>query len=708
MRILGFVVIELMMAGTLTLSAECSGSPRIENYATVESVCDGVPVYSFSNITYVYGVSPDFLPGIVMQKNNTNPFRKIIPKKSWEIKHNLVGANHEMTPKTLWNDIQPYLPIHLIDGNPDTIWCSWGCLVPDGRPEWIRIDLPAETTVASVAFVCSKNFPRGSTEGNYGRSLPKEIQIKLSRDAWHWEKAYDNKNFVGDLSGTTVIQIEPRPARQILITANNFQQLEQFSRYIFSVGEVEVRDATGENIALISRGATVTVSSKTSSHENDRITQDALWAPLQFELGVKWVQVGGDNGSLTWCYVEHEKGKLVIDQRADEAVSEVAKNGVNVIFVLDFKGNWIYMKPPRRVNWKESRYRDVNTIYDDRPPHAHTNLEMYQAYLRWVETMVRHFKDRVTYFEIGNEWAHQEEEHRVDLKEYMEYYFEPIYKIIKKMDPNARVMLGSASGFMSDTILECLSPPYNIGPKIDGINWHQGDPAVQEYFEDVKKFKKKCADLGFKGEYFVSEIYGGSHYPPGPDHKEGEGWPITTLFTEIGVTKYLTRILVGHNGLDIEAGICHPHFSGFGHPQSLVRPRVPVETVNPCQPTVLFYAWRTIATIMDDFYAVEFPVLFKSDAQLLSFTWESGDKKEYLLAAWIPTPLDGGNPAPVTDEIAQAQCDITVKYVSAKKVWAIDIMNGTEQELDINRVGNSTIIEAVMIKDYPTFIKICK
>ena len=36
--------------------------PSIEDYATIESMCDGVPVYSFSNICYVYGISPDLLP----------------------------------------------------------------------------------------------------------------------------------------------------------------------------------------------------------------------------------------------------------------------------------------------------------------------------------------------------------------------------------------------------------------------------------------------------------------------------------------------------------------------------------------------------------------------------------------------------------------------------------------------------------------------
>ena len=56
--------------------------PSIEDYATIEAHFDGVPVYSFGNITYVYGVSPDLLPGLVMQQGNTNLVVKIKPQKS--------------------------------------------------------------------------------------------------------------------------------------------------------------------------------------------------------------------------------------------------------------------------------------------------------------------------------------------------------------------------------------------------------------------------------------------------------------------------------------------------------------------------------------------------------------------------------------------------------------------------------------------------
>src|SRR5207249_1671642 len=111
------------------------------------------------------------------------------------IKSNLCGSTFEMgEPRTPYNDSAPFLPIHLIDGDPNTVWSSFEFLVPDARPEWIRIDLPAERQVASVALICAKQF----NYGDYGKALPKELEIRTSRDAWHWETVYTNRNVAID------------------------------------------------------------------------------------------------------------------------------------------------------------------------------------------------------------------------------------------------------------------------------------------------------------------------------------------------------------------------------------------------------------------------------------------------------------------------------------------------------------------------------
>ncbi len=902
----------LMAALAWSVGAETpaanSASPSIEDYATIEGYADGAPIYSFSNLSYVYGVSPDLLPGAEMQEGNRNPKIKIKPKKSWEIKHNLCGATHEMTVRSPWADSQPFLPIHLIDGDPDTVWCSWGSRVPDEREEWIRIDLPMETTVGSVALVCSPNFyPRLQ----YGRALPKQIEIRLSRDAWHWETVYRNADFAGDASGTTQIKFEPRPVKQVWLLANQFPVKELFPQHIFSIGEVQIRDPKGNNLALISRGAGVTVSSTSYGIHNDYVTQAALWGPLQYDLGNKWVRVGPHNGSFTWGMVEREKGKLQIDPWADESISECARNGVNVIMNLDYTmGNWRYANPPRKLDWRQARFREINNNYEDSPPRAYAGEESWNAFLRYVDYMARQFKDRVTYWEIANEW-------NVVLtpEKYMDY-FEDVYDVIKKAIPDARIMLGNtAAAVMFDDILYCLGQPWKTGvmsgklnvehetmflfdgveqhdvtirlesiyyprasnldddgesdvdpdelikgrfgiiggddnlsahqlgeriegqfgivlrytdadnyvaaffndpaqciffsritdgqssaniaqvntenlgnhirfqttledgqvtftvsdggeefstrhrfdegdvggpfgyifqftnpkhngtrelldhlevigdqgevllreefegedgaipaslkyihgdrnpvapgwaKKIDAVGWHS-EGQDWDYVHTIKKLKEKCRALGFEGSFFCPETGGRWLYPPGPPQ-----YP-----SEMVYAKQQIRRLICNNGMGIQAGPVHPHMTGFPCWITHVRLTWPTQTIIPANPASIYYVWRTIATVTDDFYAREFPVSFTSDKDFLFFTFESGDREELMLTAFLPGV--GG------DGVIEEKTDIVLPGLRAAQAWAVESFNGTQQELDVTHDSGATILKGIWIKDYPTFIRL--
>ena len=419
--------------------------PSIEDYATIEAYVGEVPVYAFG-YTYVYGVGPDLLPGVIMQDQNTNAVTKFKPKKSWEITSNLCGSTPAREPKTMWNDDQPLLPIHLIDGNPETAWCSRGMTAPDVQPEWIRIDMPAESTVASVALVCSKVGPSANAKLRLGKSLPKELTIKLSRDGKTWDTVHENKDFGGSDSERNLIRFDPRPAKMIWVVGKGFGNVG-FWGPSFSIGQLEVHNQAGENLALVSRGSGVQVSSTHYGYGMDRFTQDMLW-PIQYDLGFKWTRVGYDMGTYLWSYVEREKGKLQVDRRSDEAITEAHNNGLGVILCLD-KGNWLYQAPPRKTDWKKSRVTEIMETYYDHQGWPHESEALLQGYLRYVDYMVRHFKGRVAYFEICNEWQ------GIGMQNYCKI-LNPALKTIKEADPNARVMLGSTGGFDRQAILRCL------------------------------------------------------------------------------------------------------------------------------------------------------------------------------------------------------------------------------------------------------------
>jgi len=457
-----------------------------------------------------------------------------------------------------------------------------------------------------------------------------------------------------------------------------------------------VNSPAGDNLALVSRGAGVTVSSTSDHHNTDRYSANSLWGPLQYELGNKWTKVGSDNGSGLWCFTEHEKGVLKVDGEFDKAITEAVHNGMKVMLTLDFKGNWIYGNPPRKTDWRTARFREINESYMCGIPLVDDSPEMFQAYLNYVVYMVRHFKDRVEYFEIGNEWNCWDGKRTVEW--YMNSIFEPTYDAIKSAEPEVKISLGSTGGFPAEALLECLGGRWGAGERpaaarrVSAISWHPGDFPDKEYFDKVRDFRRECEKLGFRGEYFCNEIYAGAAYPPGP-LEDGNIFRLS----DMREAKYLTRSIAGHSSLNIEAGNCHVHFTGFPHPQALCRTTWPSQVVAPSQPKPSYYCIRNIATAMDDFYETEFPVVFSDGADIICFTLENGDKSQRMIAAWAQAPL--------ADAVTERQTDIAIPDSRFEKAWGIDIFNGTEQELDIAPAESQTVIKGVRVKDYPVLLR---
>jgi hypothetical protein len=689
-----------------------------EDYATIEAYVDGYPVYSLGNIAYIYGMSPDLLPGTVMQEGNTNPKIKIKPKKSWEIKSNLfMGSMDQPGVRTMWNDNQPLLPIHLIDGDPDTAWCSYGSQMPNARPEWIRIDLPRETEVASVALVSSQRFALGNTRGvinneggqKYeegmltdwmgfhrwaGRALPNELTIQVSRDAWHWETVYKNQGFSGNEKGATVVKFDPRLAKQILITGNDFKRyLDKYTGYAFSLGEVEVRNPQGDNLALVSRGAGVTTSSTSYLMSQDRFTHDWLYGPVQYDLGVKWTESSADEGMQTWQYVEREKGKLEVDPAFDKLVTEMNHNGLKVIMGIDAKANPIYKG--RKLDWKQARVREISNSYYDAPGWAWQTPEIWQAYLRYVEFIARHFKGRVAMYGLGADWPYRQEA------------FTTVAGIVKKVDPDVKikgpdVRRWTASSALPadalDTASLMLNARMDAGLPLDGL---------PKFFANAKQKTTELKSLGYGGIFTLSFLTW-ALYPPGPLPAGLPAWKYTVdengfkdfLYTgdsEMVRAKTLAQSLVGTSGLGILASIVNPYINAYPCGQSLFRSPVPAQTITPLQPEPAYYVIRTLSTTLDDWSGAEFPVNFSGEKIFQTFTFRNG-ANEWMVATWIP--------GVVNDGIVEAKSDVTLPQVQASEGWVIDVFNGTEQKLLLDQEGGATVLKGMRIKEYPTLIRV--
>jgi hypothetical protein len=681
----------------------------LSKWATVEAHDNGVPVYAFG-YTYVYGVSPDIRPGVVLQEGNDAPAKKIQPKKSWEIKNNLFGSTPAREPRTAANDDQPLLGVHLIDGDARSCWASRGQNQADVEPAWIRIDLPAEAMVGRVVLVghpegmggAEAQFGEPAVEQKVGQAFPRKLEIRLSRDAWRWATVYRTDSYTPhDPAGRNEIKFDQEVAKQIWIIGSDLP-LTHYYGHSFSIAGVEVLDQDGKNVALISRGAGVQVSSTHTGFGMDRYTQDNLW-PTQYDLGFKWVRVGYDMSWLQWQYVERAKGKLKVDERTEAAVTEAGEKGLSVVMTLD-KGNWLYTTPPRFLD----RTRDLMETYSTYPPtpQGWQNVlldqpAVFEGYLNYIRFMVRHFKDRVKIFEVWNEWNPYTYE---EGKRYAKVLRAAV-KVIREEYPEAKIMPASPGWMIRDNhaFLRALGEE-GLLSQVDVIGFHPFyntspvHPAVLSFPEAFPRFKKMMEGYGFKGEYMATEWDYFCAYPV----SDVEDYWNMPAYSELEKAIYSTRMSIMFANLGI------PNFwnETFQTMQtmrglSLFRNQFSNEVVCPTQPEPVYYMFRTLSTALEDVKGAVIPVSFSDQRRSVDsygFTRSNGEK---LVAFWLSGLME--EPAGNAGVLAT---DILIKGVKGEGATIIDTLNGTEKALKVERTSEGVTLRKIHVQNWPLIVRL--
>jgi len=221
------------------------------------------------------------------------------------------------------------------------------------------------------------------------------------------------------------------------------------------------------------------------------------------------------------------------------------------------------------------------------------------------------------------------------------------------------------------------------------------------YWEENRQAIKDCQALGHKGIYIASEVYSWTIYPPGPRTLDPDEPRYSYYYgdSETVRAKYLAQNLVGHAGLNMLAFICNTYYTASSVGQSLLGVTVPSQTLTCAQPGSAYYAFRTLCTVLEGWTGAEFPIAFSSARPFTTFTFQRGED-ELMVAPTIP--------GDTTDGIVETATDVTLPNVTAKRAWIIDVLNGTEQELHFSADGGSTTFKGLLIKDYPTLIRIHK
>lgn len=176
---------------------------------------------------------------------------------------------------------------------------------------------------------------------------------------------------------------------------------------------------------------------------------------------------------LPWNTVEPTKGTYYFPAVCDAAVDYTLSIGLEPLFVLDYGNN----------NYGS----DVTTD------------EWLEGYLGYVEAMVTHFKGRIKYYEVWNEWNIGLGGLDKKYRDYPELYARiliPTYKLIKEIDPTITVIGGVVAGGeeeWTEALLKCEGAI----DAMDVFSYHEyPDNDVSEFVEQAEKVRALLTKYG--------------------------------------------------------------------------------------------------------------------------------------------------------------------------------------------------------------------
>ena len=711
MRSILALVLAAIPALASTIAADANPTLASEQ-PQVQAHCGDVPIKRFG-FCWVLGEAPNLLDDVPLQVGNTAPRIKVHPKDSSQIKRNFLGVTTTRMPRTTENDYLPLEAIHLIDGDLQTCWMSHGQSRPDVQPIWIRLDLPLERTIERVVL-CKRPLSDGPRNPfgyrmckgavEVGRGVPATVTIKTSRDSREWETVYDGPTNDAADKYDLEFRFAAGPAKQIWITGGSLPLVESML-YAFSLAEVEVYDTTGKNVALATSGTGVTVNSTHHTPGMELAAHRWYW-PLHYDAGFKWARIGYHDDPINWHWVEKKKGEYKIDPETDAAVTELVSHGVDIVMSLNF-GNRLYSGPATRTLPQLWEWN-----YD--PPLPPTTPEALDAWSRYVEFMVKHFRDRVKHFEVWNEWniaVYWGGKPSVD--DYLAVARAAI-PVIRKHAPEARVMMGSWSGFphgmstwtadqlaANEKKLITLAAAREIACDVDEIGWHpiyQRDPeSIKTYTADVRALLAWLKSAGFRGHAMVTEWNYSGLYPSLTKAEADIAWCKGFKATEIEKAKYVAQVFTRHTGLGLESFFCEMYYPYYCMLDlSLLRRTFDADPISPLQPQAAYYVTRNLATMLDGMEPGTLEYTIDPATQNLEvFSLRSPDGP--AMAIWL-----GGR--------AQDHCEGTAVDVRLKKpcrkAVAYDPINGVSQELGIVQTAEGAVLPKVVVRDWPLIIRL--
>ena len=640
-----------------------------------------------------------FMPQAVsLQAGNSNPLKPLKTFKSSQLPDSYIGITAHLPRGKDFEVI--FEPEHLIDGDYRTSWSGRGHATPcPGSTDWVQVDFARPQSITRINLV-----PYHNAEG-----FPVDYVIKVRvGKGWQTVAARNHvtlKPADGQGAKRAVAHELKTPITTdaIRVEATRFSPAASFftdlcAASYFRLSEVEAINEAGDNVALASKGAEVSTSFTFRSCYNSREVIAKTYPEL-YNMGIKWNRVGQWGDLTCWAMVEQEKGKYYLDPTTDKAVSDSIRNGVNILYTLDY-GNPLYQRTPPVADpgplWKHG-----HPFSGDGGP---TKPEAIQGFVNYAKFIARHFKGRVRYYEIWNEensWGWYGSP--PDPKAYGTLLRETA-KALKEIDPAIKVMAGGTAALAPAFITQTLEQ--GAGPYLDAIAFHPyGMPSPDMGLGaldvvDGKQVGRDKKEFGYNTYPemvdFLRETF--SRFNPNLEYWADEWNAITTRedmpypgLSEISEAKHAARFCLVNTLLDV-----HAVWWSLANENTIYEWAVLRTGDLSHKPS--YYAFQAMSTLLAGARKADSPkVTVTGDAPELRCEAMKGRDGGTLVAVWSAvTPADDYVAKRVTLRIAGA---------TGRRVEAVDTFHALVQRIEPRRDGDAMVIDGLLVPDYPIVVR---
>ena len=439
------------------------------------------------------------------------------------------------------------------------------------------------------------------------------------------------------------------------------------------------------------------------------------------ELGVKWTRF-----LAVWPAIEREKGKYDFAS-LDEPVDAARANGITP-FVCLSNGNKLYSGtlPNPDPNWR--------LIYGVKPAPPILDESATAAWLRYVDAVIAHAKERVTQWEIWNEPTHYA------------YWGGPpdaaaygkLVRLtaarIRAAQPNAVIIAGALAGLDPKFVADFLAE--DTARSVDIVSFHNyaALPEARIYFADDTwaalrahnpKLQLWQGECGYPSASSTKDFRGTSPWGPIVQAK----WLlrqsfVDTFFMRASLSNFFKLFDGGDRAERQERPELKPVDRLLGFPAEATGKRVRGKGVNEkclltnptLEPKPAFYAYRNLTALVDGRYApVEFatrPVITVREQGQFAGVGDADDaypsvplvagyrtaRGAALVAYWLPWQPQEYTPRP-------ARISLRVAGLAFKDPVLVNLLDGSVHALPLPKIDqNGSVFENVPMFDFPLVI----